>query len=241
MPCPASSQGQSTTDRQRQREGLIRWRSRFKPGELSESLFANLCRETTVPPSNSQVMYQLESSQYARMPRQKNSPLETMSGSFGCCFTRYSGLTVFSSVLTDLRLLRFPQGGLAAMLPFHTKSEGQGKPAQWWNDSNVDFFAGLLEILWLTSGAVDSTTTSTRPAITLSLECSLLLLGPAVDDSLCGAYTCIIPVELTNYSRLTLYVFTDRLFRKLCGHIRRISKQLTALFHTPHGLRQATS
>ena len=32
-----SSRGQSTTDRQRQREGLKRWRNRFKPGELSES------------------------------------------------------------------------------------------------------------------------------------------------------------------------------------------------------------
>ena len=36
-------------------------------------------------------------------------------------------------------------------------------------------------------------------------------------------YTCIIPVKLPDYSRIMLYAFADRLFRKLCRHIRRIS------------------
>jgi len=60
----------------------------------------------------------------------KSLPLETVSGSFGCSFTRFSGLTVFSSVSTAPQLLRFPQGGLAATLCFRSKSEGLGKPAQ---------------------------------------------------------------------------------------------------------------
>ena len=54
----------------------------------------------------------------------KSLPLETMSGSFGWSFTRFSGLTDFSSVSTAPRLLRFPQGGLAAILRFRAKSEG---------------------------------------------------------------------------------------------------------------------
>ena len=49
-----------------------------------------------------------------------------------------------------------PQGGLAASLRFRARSEGLGKHAQWWNDSTVEFLAGLLEIVWLASGAVDS-------------------------------------------------------------------------------------
>ena len=36
-------------------------------------------------------------------------------------------------------------------------------------------------------------------------------------------YMCIIPEKLPDYSRIMLYAFADRLFRKLCRHIRRIS------------------
>jgi len=41
-----------------------------------------------------------------------------------------SGLTVFSSVSTAPRLLRFLQGGLVTVLCLHVKSEGLGKPAE---------------------------------------------------------------------------------------------------------------
>ena len=70
--------------------------------------------------SNSQktTNYAEESAHYARMPRQKRLPLETVSDSFWCSFTRFLGLTVFSSVSTALWLLRFPPGGLAAILRF---------------------------------------------------------------------------------------------------------------------------
>ena len=73
--------------------------------------------------------YAEESAHYACMPRQKKGllPLETVSGSFGCSFTHFSGFTVFSSAP---RLLRFPQGGLAMILRFHSRSEGLGKHAQ---------------------------------------------------------------------------------------------------------------
>ena len=37
-------------------------------------------------------------------------------------------------------------------------------------------------------------------------------------------YSYIIPVKLPDYSRIMLYAFADRLFRKLCRHIRRISR-----------------
>ena len=74
--------------------------------------------------------YAEENAYYARMPRQKSLQLEMVSGLFGCYFTRFSGLTVFSSVLTAPQFLRFPQGGLAAILRFHTKSEGLGKPGE---------------------------------------------------------------------------------------------------------------
>ena len=74
--------------------------------------------------------YPEEIAHYACMPRQKSLPLETVSGSFGCSFTLFSGLTVLSSVLTAPRLLRFPQGGLTVILRFRAKSEGLGKPAQ---------------------------------------------------------------------------------------------------------------
>ena len=85
--------------------------------------------------------------------------------------------------------------------------------------------SGLLEILWLASGAVDSITTSTRPAIALSLD----LLEPRMllklTTPFAEHYTCIIPVKLPDYSRSMLYAFVDRLFRKLWRHIRRISSQ----------------
>ena len=54
-------------------------------------------------------------------------PLETVSGSFRCSFTCFSGFTVFSSAP---QLLRFPQGGLAMILHFRSRSEGLGKHAQ---------------------------------------------------------------------------------------------------------------
>ena len=72
--------------------------------------------------------YAEESAHYACMSRQKSLlPLETVRGSFGCSFTCFSGFTVFSSAP---RLLRFPQGGLAMILRFHSWSEGLGKHAQ---------------------------------------------------------------------------------------------------------------
>ena len=55
------------------------------------------------------------------MLRQKSLPLETVSGSFGCSFTRFSCLTVVSSVSTAPRLLRFPQEALATNLHFSHK------------------------------------------------------------------------------------------------------------------------
>ena len=53
----------------------------------------------------------------------------------------------FDGLQFSSQLLRFPQEGLAMMLRFRAKSEGLGKPAQKWNDSNIEFLAGLLEIL----------------------------------------------------------------------------------------------
>ena len=81
-----------------------------------------------------------------------------------------SSLTV-SSVSTAPQLLRFPQGGLAMILHFPTKSEALGDFSLFNKETtrNVDFLAGLLGILWLTSRAVKScwatTTASTRPTI----------------------------------------------------------------------------
>ena len=37
-------------------------------------------------------------------------------------------------------------------------------------------------------------------------------------------YSCIIPLKLPDYSRIMLYAFADRFFRKLCRHIRHISR-----------------
>ena len=72
--------------------------------------------------------YAEESAHYACMPQQKSLlPLEAVSGSFRCSFTRFSGFTVFSSVP---RLLRFPEGGLAMILRFHSRSEGLRKHVQ---------------------------------------------------------------------------------------------------------------
>ena len=34
---------------------------------------------------------------------------------------------------------------------------------------------------------------------------------------------CIIPEKLPDYFRIMLYAFADRLFQKLCRHIRHIS------------------
>ena len=56
--------------------------------------------------------------------------------------------------------------------------------------------------------------------------------GPPKDSILCGTapinvhYMCIIPVKFTDYSRIMLHAFTDRLSRKLCRHIRRIPSHL---------------
>ena len=93
--------------------------------------------------------------------------------------------------------------------------------------------AGLLEILWLTSGAVNSTTTSTRPAISLLLDSSCkithaccysdLQLTTLFDEH----YTCKIPIKLPDYSRIMLYRFADRLLRKFYQHIRRFSRYCT--------------
>ena len=95
---------------------------------------------------------------------------------------------------TTPQLLRFPQGELAAILRFRAKSEGLGKPAQQWNNSNIEFLAGLLEILWLASGAVDSTTTTTRPAIAKTRTpccCSDLQSTTPFAEH----YSCIIPLN----------------------------------------------
>ena len=103
---------------------------------------------------------------FSRQPRQKRLPLEMVRSLFGYSFTR---LGVFSSVSTAQQLLCFPQE--AAILHFRTNSkwEGLGDFSLLSIMSNVDFLAGLLGILWLASGAVDSclatTTTSTRPTI----------------------------------------------------------------------------
>ena len=110
--------------------------------------------------------------------------------------------------------------GLAAILHFRAKSEGLGDLIidniggyiiyDWWNDSNLDFLAGLLGILWLASRALDScwatTTSSSRPAI--AAACADWQSTTPFDEH----YTCIIPVELPDYSRIMLYAFADRLY-----------------------------
>ena len=57
----------------------------------------------------------------------------------------------------------------------------------------------------------------------LSLD-SMLLLGPTADDSIGRTLHVNCSVKLPDYSWIMLYAFADRLFRKLCQHIRRISK-----------------
>ena len=87
------------------------------------------------------------------------------------CRSTSHNLTVFSSLSTAPRLLRFQQGGLAAILRFRKKSEGlgdfsllnKGTP----NSNVADFLAGLLGILWLAFGVVD---TATGPLSLLVIE-----------------------------------------------------------------------
>ena len=102
---------------------------------------------------------------------------------------------------------------------FRRKSEGLGDFSLL-NNKTTQILAGLLGILWLTSEAVDScwatTTTSIRPAIA---RFSDLQSTTPFDEH----YTCNIPVKLPDNSRIMLYAFADRLFRKLCWHIRHIS------------------
>ena len=86
--------------------------------------------------------------------------------------------------------------------------------------------AGLLGILWLASGAVDScwatTTTSTRSAITR-------FYAAARTGSQQLHFTSTTHALFPDYSRIMLYAFADRLFRKLCQHIRCISNHLQDL------------
>ena len=120
-----------------------------------------------------------------RQPRQKSLPLETLSGSFRYFFTRFSGLTVFSTVSTAPQLLRFPQGGLAAILRFHAKSEGLGDFSLL--NSETTQTSTSWPGSWESSGLLPELSTAAGPLLLLvgplSLD-SVLLLGPAVDDSI---------------------------------------------------------
>jgi len=88
--------------------------------KLEDQHWLTLMHETSImlfPPRNVPIMLK-------KVPIMPvcHRPLETVSSSFGCSFTCFSGLTAFSSVSDAPRLLCFPQGGIAMILCFRAKS-----------------------------------------------------------------------------------------------------------------------
>ena len=86
----------------------------------------------------------------------KKLPLETVSRSFGCSFTRFSGLTVLSSVSTTQELLRFPQGeGWPRSYAFaRSHAEGLGDFSLFNNETTSWLGSGSLAELSTTAGSL---------------------------------------------------------------------------------------
>ena len=116
------------------------------------------------------------------------------------------------------------------ILCFRAKSEGLGDFSLLNNEMTrmLTSWPGS----WESSGSLLELSTATGPLL-------LLILGPLSLDSMLLARTCsqrlhltstTHAVKLADYSRIMLYAFADRLFRKLCQHIRRISTSNTCHF-----------
>ena len=127
---------------------------------------------------------------------------------------------------TAPRLLRFPQGGLATILRFCAKSEGNETTqtsSSWpgsWKSSGL--LLELSTVLLLVQGP-------------LLRKHSMLLLGPAVDDSLCGAlYTSIIPVKLPDIPELCFMLLQADYSRNYAGilYASLTPSQLWRTFHS---------
>ena len=107
---------------------------------------------------------------------------------------------------------------LAAILRFRAKSEGPGDFSLLNNETTRTSTSSPGS--WEYSGSLPELSIAAGPLLLLVLGPLSMLSTTPFDEH----YTCIIPVKLPDYSRIMLYAFADRLFRKLCRHIRRISK-----------------
>ena len=89
--------------------------------------------------------------------------------------------------------------GLAAILRFCTKSEGLGDFSQLNNETTrtLTSWPGS----WESSGSLSELSTAAGPLLLLVLGPLTLLLLTPFDEH----YTCIIPIKLSDYSRIMLY------------------------------------